>query len=166
MQDQDKTKNQLIDELNELRREIATLQDNNEPGAHWERIFNTIPDLVAILDTEHRIVLANKSLADRLGITQEKIIGMKCYQAVHGLDGPLDFCPHVKAMRDGKEHSAEITVTHLGGTFDVSSSPLFNTEGILTGGLYVARDVTERKAMERSLRESEQQLKSILSASP
>ncbi|MCX5860617.1 MAG: PAS domain-containing protein, partial [Deltaproteobacteria bacterium] len=63
MQDHEKTKDQLIEELREMRSRIA-LQEINQPRAYWERIFDTIPDIVAILDTQHRIVRANRSMAD------------------------------------------------------------------------------------------------------
>ena len=34
----------------------------------WERTFNTIPDLVAILDDHHRVVRMNRAMAERLAV--------------------------------------------------------------------------------------------------
>ena len=38
----------------------------------WERTFDAVPDLVAILDTQYRIVRANKAMAERLGLAKDQ----------------------------------------------------------------------------------------------
>ena len=52
----------------------------------WEQTFDTVPDFVAILDDQHRIVRANRPMAERLGVTPEQCVGLRCYEAVHGTD--------------------------------------------------------------------------------
>ncbi len=60
----------------------------------WERTFDSVPDFIAVLDNNFRIVRANRAMAHQLGVTPEKAVGLICYQCVHGLDNPPDFCPH------------------------------------------------------------------------
>ena len=117
----------------------------------WERTFDSVPDFIAILDNQYRIVRANRAMAQQLGVTPEKAIGLFCYQCVHGLDNPPDFCPHAQTVKDGKEHTAEVHEPRLGGDFLVSTTPLRDEEGRIIGSVHVARNITERKKAEEYL---------------
>jgi light-regulated signal transduction histidine kinase (bacteriophytochrome) len=114
--------------------------------------------MIAILDKEHRVVRVNKAMAQRLRLTPDKCIGIKCYEAVHGLPCPPEFCPHSMTCRDGGEHMAEVHEAILGGDFLVSTTPLCDPAGQLVGSVHVARDITERKAAEDQLAKQAAQL--------
>lgn len=114
----------------------------------WERTFDTFPDLIAILDTRHRIVRTNKAMADRLGVTPERCAGLLCHETVHGAGEPPAFCPHRLTCKDGRQHVAEVHEPRLGGDFLVSTTPLHDQEGNLVGSVHVARDITARKQAE------------------
>lgn len=124
----------------------------------WERTFDTIPDLITILDKEHRVVRVNQAMAKRLRLAPDQCIGARCYEVVHGLSCPPEFCPHVHTCLDGGEHKAEIHETILGGDFLVSTTPLYDSKGQLIGSVHVARDITERKAAEDQLAKQAAQL--------
>jgi PAS domain S-box-containing protein len=124
----------------------------------WEGTFDAVPDLVMILDNEHRILRANKAIADRLGCTPVELVGLTCYEAIHGTREPPDFCPHARLLADGLEHSAEVRGDRLKGHFLVSVTPLHNRDGTM-GSVHVARDITVRKRSEEALRESERELR-------
>jgi light-regulated signal transduction histidine kinase (bacteriophytochrome) len=93
----------------------------------------------------------NKAMAQRLRLTPDQCIGVRCYEAVHGLSCPPEFCPHTLTCRDDGEHTAEVHEAILGGDFMVSTTPLCNAEGQLVGSVHVARDITRRKAAEDQL---------------
>ena len=114
----------------------------------WERTFDSVPDLIAILDREHRIVRANRAMAARIGTSAEKCAGLKCFTCVHGTSAPPVVCPHVLSMADGREHSVELREDKLGGDFLVTTTPLFDEKGRMSGSVHVARDITERKKVE------------------
>ncbi len=99
-------------------------------GNEWKRTFDAIPDLVSIMDAQYRFVRINKAMADKLGAAPEDIVGSLCYKVVHGLDSPPSYCPHVKMMEDGREHSAEIYEKRIGGDYFVSVSPLHDAHGL------------------------------------
>ncbi len=134
----------------ELRSREQALVEARE---HWERTFDSVPDLVAILDDRHRIVRANRAMAERLGLPSDQCIGLPCYKAVHGTDEPPAFCPHARTLRDGAEHLAEVREDRLGGDFMVSTTPIHDERGKMYGSVHVARDVTERKRAELKARE-------------
>jgi len=117
----------------------------------WKQTFDAIPDLISILDTEYRVVRANRAMAAKLGVTPEKCIGRTCYHIIHGTDEPPSSCPHRQLLKDGVEHTAEVCEDCLGGYFIVSVSPLHDSEGKLTGSIHVARDINERKQEEHRI---------------
>jgi PAS domain S-box-containing protein len=118
----------------------------------WERTFDSVPVLIAILNTQHRIVRVNKAMADKLHLPPERCIGMTCFSCVHGTDAPIGLCPHLMTMLDGKGHVAEIHEERLGGDFHISTTPLLDDKGKIIGSVHIARDITERKRSEERQR--------------
>jgi len=120
----------------------------------WKHTFDAVPDLISIIDTNYRIVRANKSMAKRLGMTPEECVGLTCYRIVHRTDEPPSFCPHKLLLNDENEHIVEACEDCLGGYFIVSVSPMSDSEGKLTGSIHVARDINELKKSEEALRKA------------
>ena len=121
----------------------------------WERTFDSIQDLVAIIDVNHTIVRMNRAMADRLKITPEEAIGKHCYKLVHQCDFPYASCPHDAMIADGKHHELEAYEKNLGGTYIFDVSPIHDDQGRLTGSVHIARDISKRKIMEEMLEKSE-----------
>ncbi|MCE5269486.1 MAG: PAS domain-containing protein [Planctomycetaceae bacterium] len=111
----------------------------------WEKTFDAIPDFVAVIDDQCRIVRANRAMADRLGLTQAECVGINCYQLVHGTTEPPAYCPHMATCRNSRQHMVEMFEPRLGGDMLVSTSPWFDEQGRAIGTVHVARDITERK---------------------
>ena len=127
----------------------------------WERTFDTVPDFIAIIDNNHKIVRANKAMAQQLGVTLQQAIGQSCYSCVHGTSLPPEFCPHAKTLQDGKEHVAVVHEARLGGDFLVSTTPLRDEKGTLIGSVHVARNITDRKKAEEVLNKLNRHLRAI-----
>jgi PAS domain S-box-containing protein len=118
----------------------------------WERTLDSIPDLIAILDDDHRIVRVNRALAEKAGRTAQQCAGLKCYETICGSSQPPASCPHVRSLADGRQHTAEIENDHLGGHFLVSTTPLRDEAGRIVGSVHVARDISHQKRMQETLR--------------
>jgi PAS domain S-box-containing protein len=129
----------------------------------WERTFDTVPDLVAVLDNQHRIRRVNKAMAERLGLTPAACVGRPCHELVHGGAHPPDACPHALTCIDGKEHFVEVHEELMGGDFLVSTTPVFDERGQVTGSVHVARDITEAKRSESALREAARMREDLMS---
>ena len=146
--------------------EVALSPRDTLAGVTWEQTFDSVPDLVAIFDTQYRIVRANRAMAQRLGRTPAECVGLTCFEAIHGLSEPPAFCPNVRTLAEHREYTVEIHEERLGGDFLVTTSPLIDEQGRLLGSVHVAHDITERKRTEEALRRSEEQYRSLLEACP
>jgi PAS domain S-box-containing protein len=133
-----------------------------EEAGLWEHTFDALPDLIAILDTQHRITRVNKALADRLGLTKDQCVGRTCFSCVHATDGPPAFCPQSQLLQDGHEHSVEMHEEKLGGDFFVSVSPLRDSAGNLAGSVHVVRDIACCKRAEKAMRAKEEHFHALL----
>jgi PAS domain S-box-containing protein len=124
----------------------------------WIETFDLIPDLIAIIDKDHRIVKANRSMLDKLNGSQQCITKQHCFECIHNDSKPHPLCPHSMMLKDGKEHISEIHEDRLGGDFLVSVTPIMDASGHIEGSVHVAHDITERKKMETALFESKEKL--------
>lgn len=116
MTDKDKAKDHLIEELtkntNKLKQDIYIQERVQEilikAKNEWEQTFDAIPDIVIIIDRQHKIIKANKKLAEKLGVERDDLIGKFCYNIIHGTKEPPSYCPHNKTLTTGEEHTGEI----------------------------------------------------------
>jgi PAS domain S-box-containing protein len=174
MDDLRKTKSQLIDELKSLRQQIERMDGSGiqKPSVQknelvrakeeWERTFAGVPDMIAILDADHKVMRVNESMARQFGRKPDECIGMHCYEVVHGTSKPPDFCPHVRTLKDGKEHSQEAHDGRLGGDFMVSTTPLRDETGKMIGAVHVAHDITDLKQKEQLLQHERDLLQTVM----
>lgn len=128
----------------------------------WEATFDAMPDLIAVLDGNHRIVRANKALGAKLGVSPPEVIGLNYYSLVHGTDQPPDVYPSWQALAEGRQYAVEIEKERLGGHFLVGISPVCDATGSLAGTIHVARDITERKLIEEEREQLIQELTQAL----
>ncbi len=134
----------------------------NQVVKEWELTFNTVSDLILILDNDHRIVRTNEALTKKLGLSAEEVIGRHCYEVIHDEKAPPPFCPHARLLEDGKEHRAEFFEPRLGASLDGRVFPLVDEEGRIFGAVHVVRDITERKQAEEALRQSEERYRKLV----
>jgi PAS domain S-box-containing protein len=129
----------------------------------WERTFDAVPDLIAIIDNTFRITRINKAMADRLGISKDVVTGKKCHEIVHKLGKHHGACPFALLLADGKIHSAEILEKNLNGTFLVTTSPIYDAAGTITGTVHIMHDVTESRRAEDAIRIANKKLNMLSS---
>jgi len=127
----------------------------------WERTFDSVPDMIALLDNKHRIIRVNRAMADQLGFKPEECVGLPCYKYVHGLSEPPAFCPHSLTLKDGCEHMFELFEEKLGGEMLVSTTPIFNDRDEIAGSVHVARNISELKQVEKELRHRTAELEAV-----
>ena len=120
----------------------------------WDRTFDAIADLVFIVDKDFTITKMNKALPEALKLKPEDIIGKKCYELLHKSDKPWPGCPFEKTKKDKEPRTQEVDDPNIGIPLLISTSPIFDGNGKLVGAVHIAKDITEHKKAEETLRKS------------
>jgi PAS domain S-box-containing protein len=138
-----------------ITRDISERKQVEEKLKHaaeeWCTTFDSITSLVSIHDKNHRIVRVNKAFAETFNKKPEELIGKHCYEIFHHANEPVFSCPHQLSMETGKSDSMEIYIPELEMYFNITTSPMYDKNGGVTGSVHIARDITERKQMEQRL---------------
>ncbi len=132
----------------------------------WERTFDAILDLLAIVNPQGLIVRANKSLASRIGEHPRQLIGQNYHKVFYGESGPPSNCPLQATLDLHSAFAEEIAHSFMHADFLISTAPLFNHKQEFLGAVVLARDISERKRLEGELRHQRDYLSNILRNSP
>ena len=95
----------------------------------WQEIFEAIGHMALILDKDHRILAANRSALEKVGMSRDEIIGQQCYTIFHQKDQVIDECPLASMLKAGAPKTTEAEVEALGRNFIVSCTPVFDSGG-------------------------------------
>lgn len=127
----------------------------------WELIFDSLPDMVALIDLDNVVVKANKAMLQKLKVGDKSLVGNKCHNLMHDRGCALANCPHLRMIEDHKRHSVEIYEPKLNQYLHVSTTPVFDPNNNLLGSLHIARDITTQKESEAKLKEYNNELKEL-----
>jgi PAS domain S-box-containing protein len=130
-------------------------------SAEWQGTFDTITDMVAILDRDFRIIKANRAMADFLRTSPEDLRGKICYEVIHGRSSPLVACPHERMLKEKRAVTEEISDPHIGISLLVTVSPIMNQQGEIEGSIHVARDISMLKAVQNDLERRNRQMEAL-----
>lgn len=117
----------------------------------WQETFDAMDDLVAVLDREFRIVKVNRAMAAHLRRAAADLVGVHCFEVMHGRDTPWPGCPHREMLERGRSSTAEVDDQHIGIPLLVTASPVLDTQGRLLGSVHVARDISALKKTQAEL---------------
>jgi signal transduction histidine kinase/HAMP domain-containing protein len=131
------------DELWEQLRLISRSQKE------WQETFDSITDLICIIDKDFNIIKANRAFHLYNSISPHVEIDRKCYEFLGTCIRPN--CPHVFSMGGKRYVHNEIRDEKTGKMLDVSYFPYYSPQGELTGTIFIAKDVTEKKESEMRL---------------
>jgi len=122
--------------------------------ADWQNTFDSISDMICILDKNARITRMNRSFSDRMRKPYEALIGAFCYEAIHASCSPstCQFSTVIET-RQPVQNVMEIQIED--SIFTTSLFPFFDAKNNLHGAVYVFRDITDEKALENKLIQSE-----------
>ncbi len=149
-------------DITERKRAEETLKKAENEKA---TILNTMSELVAYQDAEHRVVWANRTAGESAGSTAEKLLGRYCYEIWHERNKPCANCPIEKVWKTGRLETEEIHSSD-GRVWSVRANPVKNKEGNVIGVVEITLDITERKKAEEALQQSEERFRQALENIP
>jgi PAS domain S-box-containing protein len=116
----------------------------------WRVTFDSLTDMVCILDSDFKITRLNRAFANVLGREPRDLLGTTCYEMLHKVCPHTD-CPHQKTLLTSRPARAEFYEPFLKTYIEVSTSPIFNNEGKVHSSVHIIRDISEQKQMEQQL---------------
>ncbi len=122
----------------------------------WQTTFNTSPDVIWILDKDQRILRSNNTTRTAFGLTEDEIVGKRCWDIVHGTNEPIDDCPVVRARKSLRRQSMELRINDK--WFEVVVDPIIDKDGKFNGAVHTIRNITERKKADDLLQNKQKQL--------
>jgi PAS domain S-box-containing protein len=128
----------------------------------WSKIFDSISDIIYILDTDFRFISLNKAACDFFHVGPGDLIGKKCYEVVHKTGKPWKNCPFVLTLKDNQPHTEEVDDPGIGRPLLISASPLFDADGKLKGIVHIAKDLSDVKRTEAALAVSERKYRQLV----
>ncbi len=167
MEDQDKTKEQLIDELNEMRQRVAELETGRRSLTKNESLYREIIDKTGeaiFVIQKGWIKFANEKSAKIVGYSMEEILASNAIEAfVHPDDREMVAQHHSSRLREEEEfyqYDFRIVLKNgnVGWVKVTSSSIMWEGKPAV---LSVLEDITERKRVEEALLKTRQEWEDI-----
>jgi PAS domain S-box-containing protein len=129
--------------------ERKQMQDRIRNAAEeWRTTFDSIQDLVMILDPEFKLVRVNATSLSFFNLPLEKVLGKHCYELMHGTSEPVGTCPLAKMIKTKRHEETELYDDKTDVWLHVSVDPVFDVKGEIIRVIHTVKDVTEHKRAE------------------
>jgi len=147
-----------LDELEAMNVSFQEMQ------RRYECIFDRSLECIYVHDLKGDFLDANQAALDLLGVSEAEITSLNILSLLGEYQMPLATAMIEEIIREGaQKHAAEFKLKRRGGEYifvETMAAPLYK-DGQAYALLGVAKDVTERKAFEEALQESERNYRAL-----
>lgn len=139
----------------------AIMQRRSEQEAvkirdQWISTFNSIEDAIFILDENGCIRNANLAALQTLCADDlDSVRGLHLSELLHGDGRRFKKCLADMVLEQDTHMVDEVHSAPLDKVFHASAFPVYTGQGQVSGVIYIARDITREKAMERQLAQAQ-----------
>ncbi|MEO8033511.1 MAG: EAL domain-containing protein [Acidobacteriota bacterium] len=147
----------------------ANVPDGIEASDSHRLIAMNALDVILVLDPQGIVLWASPSLRIALGREPEDIVGENCDKWIHPDDRPRQRDTFRKRIEEHTPIKVELRVQHADGHWVDTESvgvPVLAPDGTVDKVIISARDITERKVLERRLRDGDRRLRLIVNQMP
>jgi PAS domain S-box-containing protein len=165
MRDEDKTKEQLLEEVRALRDRLAKVEDLAGRPEHdgrqgrWLLSIDRLPLAYIAFDADTRVLDWNRAAEKLFGYDREEAVGQEAFDLILPLPVNEQVRDVLRRIRIGDmdAHSINENRTRDGRTITCEwfNTPLLDSEGRFQGAVSLVRDVTDQKRAEEKRRRSE-----------
>ena len=181
MKKENETREQLINELQELRTKAAVLEKSNaerkriekelrESEEMYRKLVETSPEAVTVTDLRGRIThVSQKTLTLHGADGADEMLGRSAFDFIAPEDYQRAARNLKKTMWEEAVTKAEYTMLKKDGTRftgELNATLIRDAEGNPKAFIATVRDITERKRAERALKESEEKFRLFFENEP
>ncbi|MGE5239237.1 MAG: PAS domain S-box protein [Chloroflexota bacterium] len=136
------------------------------------KIINSANEGIYVTDRERRFLIWNDAAERITGYRRDEVLGRACHDNIlshtdqQGNSLCLDGCPLMRTMGTGTSSGPVVVyLRHKNGgsvPVEVSTSPVFDDQGNVIGGVELFEDVSQRLERERLIVERNQELEAVM----
>ena len=165
----------LLDDHGSVEYIVGTgidITERRQAGEQLRRLSRAVeqsPSSIVITDTAGNIEYVNPKFTQVTGYTFEEVVGKNPRLLKSGEMPPEEYENLWKTITSGGEWRGEFHNKKKNGELyweSASISPITDAHGVITHFLAVKEDITERKGMEESLKQSEARFRSLIENAP
>lgn len=130
-----------------------------------ESILNGIPDIIKVFNLDHKVCFCNEAGYDFYKRVPAEVKGEICYKLLNRED-KCEKCYFAQVLRNKKKITIERYVPELNRIMDVCYSPVFDGDGELKFVIERLTDITEKKVIDKLLKDDKDRYEQILNNSP
>ncbi|MFH1458812.1 MAG: ATP-binding protein [Candidatus Omnitrophota bacterium] len=137
---------ECFEDISERKREegkIIQLAEN------LENTFNSLTDIVSVMDQEGRLLMVNQAFARAYNIGVEECRGLICHTVVHGTNECIKNCPYKKVLKSKKQEFIQTYDSRLKKYVEIAVTPILNEKQEMIKIIHVIKDITESKRNEQ-----------------
>ena len=138
-----------------------------EGRAELELIFQIAADAMCVIDADFNITNVNKTFIRMVSMDKDEIIGKKCYDVFSGELCHSKDCP-LEKMKKGEEFVERESVKKRPGGKEIPvilNAARLDRNGKFAGIVEDFKDITERKAAEKEIRDLQRYNRGLIEAS-
>lgn len=128
-------------------------------------ILNGIPDIIKVYNPDYTIAFFNEAGYNFYNKSLSEIKGRMCYEVLNRKDKCLD-CSFDEVVKTKQMLSRERYIPELNTFMDVCYNPVLDDDGNILFIVERLRDITEKKFLDKILKDSKEKYKQILNNSP
>ncbi|MEI7846254.1 MAG: PAS domain S-box protein [Chloroflexota bacterium] len=151
-------------------RDITERKNTEEKMRFQSKLLDVVGQAVIVTDMHGKISFWNRAAENLYGWKEAEVLGKTVYEAVVAETSQEQAHEIMQELSSGKMWSGEFMVRKRDGTIfwsQVTDTPIYSADGQLMVGLIgVSMDISERKNVEISLRESEGHNRLLFEESP
>jgi diguanylate cyclase (GGDEF)-like protein/PAS domain S-box-containing protein len=140
-------------DITEQKRSAAEIAKSH---AELDQLFNTATNGMRVVGLDNIVLRANQTFYTLTGLTEQEVVGKKCYEAFAGSACQTDQCPLASILGNPRRLKSEVTKILASGRrieCAITSTPYRDLDGKVIGIIEDFRDITHYKELEQHLRE-------------
>ena len=120
-----------------------------------QKILDSFPFYILLIDSNHKIILANAAVQKDIGLNPLDIVGHYCPKVIHGMDTTFPGCPLEEVVKTNKSIELEVydkrhekwimSCIYKTGLFINGNTELF---------LHIVKDISEQKQSQQKLQKT------------